>query len=65
MTDYITDAGVIHWDRAEPFIKLLGEHEHEVFKNRINEIEHKYKDRIVTWDSTDITMNKSSNPGNK
>ena len=28
MTDYITDAGLIHWDRAEPFIALLGKYEH-------------------------------------
>lgn len=38
MTDYITDKGTIHWDRAEPFIMLLGEHENEVFKNRIDEM---------------------------
>lgn len=36
MTDYITDAGKIYWDRAEPFINLLGLHEHEVFKKRIS-----------------------------
>ena len=28
MTDYITDNGTIHWDRAEPFIAILGNHEH-------------------------------------
>ena len=28
MTDYITDEGQIYWDRAEPFIELLGKHEH-------------------------------------
>ncbi len=27
MTNYITDQGTIHWDRAEPFIWLLAEHE--------------------------------------
>jgi 5'-3' exonuclease len=27
MTDYITDSGIIHWDRAEPFIALLAAHE--------------------------------------
>ena len=31
MTDYITEAGTIHWDRAETFIELLGAHEKEVF----------------------------------
>mmetsp|Transcript_30306 Transcript_30306/g.29617 ORF Transcript_30306/g.29617 Transcript_30306/m.29617 type:complete len:80 (-) Transcript_30306:882-1121(-) len=25
LEDYITDSGKIYWDRAEPFIKLLGE----------------------------------------
>ena len=24
MSDYITEAGTIHWDRAEKFIELLG-----------------------------------------
>jgi 5'-3' exonuclease len=36
MQGYITDSGTIHWDRAEPFIWLLAEHENEVFKNRID-----------------------------
>lgn len=31
MTDYITEAGKIYWDRAEPFIKMLGQHEHQCF----------------------------------
>ena len=39
MQGYITDSGTIHWDRAEPFIWLLAEHENEVFKNRIDQIE--------------------------
>lgn len=38
MNNYITDSGTIHWDRAEPFIWLLGEHEQEVFRNRIDQI---------------------------
>ncbi len=38
MTDYITEAGKIYWDRAEPFIKMLGEHELESFKNRFEEM---------------------------
>jgi len=38
MTDYITDSGVIHWDRAEKFIGLLGAHEATVFSDRIDEI---------------------------
>jgi hypothetical protein len=39
MSDYITDSGTIHWDRAEPFIWLLAEYENDVFKNRIDQIE--------------------------
>ncbi len=31
MDDYITEAGVIHWDRALPFIKKLGQNEQAVF----------------------------------
>ena len=38
MKDYITDGGIIHWDRAEPFIWLLGELEHAVFINRVDQI---------------------------
>lgn len=38
MTDYITNAGMIYWDRAEPFINMLGEHEHEAFKKRMQSI---------------------------
>jgi 5'-3' exonuclease len=41
MQGYITERGTIHWDRAEPFIWMLAEHEHEVFKNRIDEIENR------------------------
>lgn len=43
MTDYITDQGTIHWDRAEPFIALLGSHEHEVFTNRVASLNENYK----------------------
>ena len=28
MTDYLTCNGQIYWDRAEPFIAVLGNHEH-------------------------------------
>lgn len=45
MQDYITDSGTVHWDRAEPFIWLLGEHENEVFKNRIDEMSSRFGDR--------------------
>ena len=51
MTDYITHQGVIHWDRAEKFIQLLGSHEHDVFQNRIDEVSHKYSketEQVIT-----------------
>lgn len=50
MENYITTDGTIHWDRAEPFIWLLGEHEVETFKNRIDEMSHKYerKEHVVS-----------------
>jgi len=44
MNDYITDKGQIYWDRAEPFIQLLGQHEHEVFINRVKTLNAKYQD---------------------
>jgi len=31
MTDYITHNGQIYWDRAEPFLQILGSHEMIVF----------------------------------
>jgi hypothetical protein len=40
MTDYITEAGKIYWDRAEPFIEMLGKHEVESFRMRIESIKH-------------------------
>ena len=39
MKDYIVDKGTINWDRAEPFISLLGKHEHQVFLNRIHTLD--------------------------
>mmetsp|Transcript_11739 Transcript_11739/g.17978 ORF Transcript_11739/g.17978 Transcript_11739/m.17978 type:complete len:92 (+) Transcript_11739:884-1159(+) len=39
MKDYITDHGQIHWDRAAPFIELLGTHEHQVFINRVKTLD--------------------------
>jgi 5'-3' exonuclease len=35
MSNYITENGKIFWDRAEPFIRLLGLHENEVFIDRL------------------------------
>lgn len=54
MTGYITDQGQIYWDRAEPFIALLGKHEHQVFINRVSTLDQKYKDSktFVTFDET-------------
>ena len=49
MTDYITEAGTIYWDRAEPFINMLGEHELESFKMRIDSIKHAQMERIVSF----------------
>lgn len=39
MNDYITEQGTIYWNRAEPFIALLGHHEHEVFLNRLKSLD--------------------------
>jgi 5'-3' exonuclease len=50
MTDYITEAGTIYWDRAEPFINMLGEHELESFKMRIDSIKHAQMERIVSFE---------------
>lgn len=50
MTDYITESGKIYWDRAEPFIRMLGEHENESFKKRIHSIEHARYERIISFD---------------
>jgi len=33
--DYITDSGIIHWDRAQPFISMLSQHEETVFMERM------------------------------
>lgn len=46
MTDYITHNGQIFYDRAQPFIALLGMHENKVFSKRIQTMEKdakKYK----------------------
>jgi 5'-3' exonuclease len=51
MTDYITESGKIYWDRAEPFIAMLGKHELEAFRNRIDSIRHARSERIVSFQS--------------
>jgi 5'-3' exoribonuclease 1 len=56
MTDYITEAGTIYWDRAEPFINMLGEHELESFKMRIDSIKHAQMERIVSFSGDFNTM---------
>ena len=50
LDDYVTHQGTIHWDRAEKFIWILGEHENEVFRNRIDENKSRRRDkeRIVS-----------------
>jgi 5'-3' exonuclease len=54
MTDYITNEGQINWDRAEPFIELLGKHEHQVFINRVKTLDAQYNDakNLVTFDES-------------
>ena len=49
MNDYITQAGQIHWDRAEPFINMLGSHENEAFSKRMKSIQHAYNEKIVSF----------------
>jgi 5'-3' exonuclease len=49
-TDYITESGLIFWDRAEPFINLLGEHEHGVFKSRIDRTDIP-KEKVISFTS--------------
>lgn len=53
MNDYITHEGQIFWDRAEPFIELLGKHEHQVFINRVKTLDAQYHDakNLVTFNS--------------
>lgn len=49
LPNYITESGTIHWDTAEPFIWLLAEHENDVFKSRIDQIEdRKRQTRVVS-----------------
>lgn len=43
LTDYITNSGLIHWDRAEKFIELLASHEKQVFIDRVDSIEYSGK----------------------
>ena len=52
MDDYIVKEGYISWNIAEPFIALLGKHEHQVFINRVRTLDQKYADskNMVTFD---------------
>lgn len=54
MNDYITDCGLIHWDRAEPFIEILGKYEHLVFINRVKTLDEKYNNskNMMTFDES-------------
>jgi 5'-3' exonuclease len=61
MENYITHDGTIHWDRAEPFIWLLGEHENETFKNRIDEMSHKYERKGSVVSVSADTMAEAAN----
>lgn len=59
MSDYITDSGTIHWDRAEPFIWLLAEYENDVFKNRLDQIKEKRKrPKMVTVTEDSVVENE-------
>jgi 5'-3' exonuclease len=49
MTDYITEAGKIYWDRAQPFIEMLGKHEVDSFRLRIESIKQAKYERIVSF----------------
>jgi 5'-3' exoribonuclease 1 len=49
MTDYITEDGKIYWDRAQPFIEMLGKHEVESFRMRIESIRQAKHERIVSF----------------
>jgi len=62
MTDYITEEGMINWARAEPFIRMLADHENESFKKRINNIEHARHERLISFDPD---FGKSSGPVDK
>ena len=37
LPDYITKSGLIYWNRAELFIKMLAKHEQNTFFKRISE----------------------------
>ena len=67
MTDYITEAGMIYWDRAEPFIRMLGSHELESFRMRIDSIKHAREERIVSFqsDAGSIQLDKATQMKNR
>lgn len=48
MEDYITHMGLINWERAEKFIWILGEHEHEIFRERIDTKKQEKRNEIRT-----------------
>jgi len=49
MDDYITHQGVINWQRAEQLIWVLGEHEDEVYRDRLDSAKsERRKERIVS-----------------
>jgi 5'-3' exonuclease len=50
MENYITENGTVHWDRAEPLLVMLGEHENEVFENRVTEISSRYVSQKKRFD---------------
>jgi 5'-3' exonuclease len=61
MTDYITEAGKIYWDRAQPFIEMLGKHEVESFRMRIESIKNAKYERIVSFQENTGLQNQLAN----
>lgn len=57
LDDYITHEGVINWERAEKLIWVLGEHEDEVFKERLESSGSRSKNDFRT-----VSVTQEMNP---
>jgi 5'-3' exonuclease len=67
LDDYITKEGVINWERAEKLIWILGDHEDEVFKERLDSRganKEKFRTVSVTQDINPL-MTDSNDRGNR
>jgi hypothetical protein len=64
MSNYITEAGKIYWDRAEPFIRMLADHEAVSLKNRIVSMESAKNHKLISFDvefnSTSTSIDRTS-----